>query len=115
MKVQVNRRENKKAFFRILKETGLYSEWTKCRRQRIAYLIRLGNRESYDLFSIEQFGDILIYSFGWDCSKISNLLCSLSSIKGSSKDIVKSDALMDRIKNAINQYTNKNGEIVNIF
>lgn len=103
--VKVNKKENRKAFLRILKETGLYTEWAKCRKQRITRLIQLGSPESYDLFGMEYFGDILVYSFGWDCSKISNLWCSLSSIKERPKDIVKSDALMDRIKSTIKLHT----------
>ena len=107
--MKVNKKENRKAFFRILKENGLYPEWIKCRRKRIAYLAQMNYKESYDPFSIEKFGDILIYSFGWDSSKISNLWCSLAGIKESSKDIIKSEALMDRIKSSVKKYINKNG------
>jgi hypothetical protein len=108
MKAEVNKKENRKAFLRILKETGLYPEWAKCRKRRIDHLKQLDTHESYDLFSMEIFGDILVYSFGWDSSKISNLWCALSSIKERPKDIVKSDALMDRIKSTIKLHTSKN-------
>ena len=103
-KIKVNQKENRKAFFRILKEMGLYPEWIKCRRKRIANLIQMNSKESCELFSIEKFGDILIYSFGWDCSKISRLWCSLASIKERSNDIVKSEALMDKIKNIVKKH-----------
>ena len=45
MKYMKNKRDNKKAFFRVLKELGLYTEWTKCRRKRIEQL-KINNRSS---------------------------------------------------------------------
>lgn len=115
MKIKTSKKEkNRKAFLRILKENGLYSEWIKCRKKRISQLMQLNTHESYDLFNMEYFGDILIYSFGWDCSRIPNLWCSLARIKERPKDIVESDVLMGVVKGTVEKHRNKNGEVTNI-
>ena len=101
---EVNKKENRKAFFRILKEVRLYPEWARCRKQRIAFLIQLNRYERYDLFRTEYFGDILVYSFGWDDSKVTDLWCKLSRIKLSPSEIVKNKEAMDNIKSIVKKF-----------
>ena len=90
-------KENRKAFFRILKEARLYSEWTKCRRKRKA----IGGSSDNTLFEFLNFSNILIYSFGWDESKVNNLWCTLSRIKLPPSEIVINKEIMDNIKSTV--------------
>ena len=97
---KVNKKENRKAFFRILKEARLYSEWVRCRRKRKA----IGGSSDNTLFECLNFSDILIYSFGWDESKVNNLWCTLSRIKLTSSEIVKNKKIMDDIKSTVKKF-----------
>ena len=108
---KVNKKENRKAFFRILKEVRLYPEWARCRRKRIAFLIGIGKHELYDLFKTEYFGDILVYSFGWDDSKVNDLWCKLSRIKLPPSEIVKNKETMDNIKSIVKKFTDNSKPI----
>ena len=107
MKYMKNKRDNKKAFFRVLKELGLYTEWTKCRRKRIEQL-KINNVKDcdevlYKLYGFD-FGNTLIYSFGWDTSSVPRLWSDLACMKVQASLLINNKTLMNRAKEIVKKY-----------